>query len=95
MKTPPRVSIPRDSGVTSNRRISLTSPVKTAPCTAAPIATASSGLTPLFGFFPNNCLTTSYTLGILVIPPTNKTSSILSLLKPESLMQDSSGLTVL
>jgi hypothetical protein len=52
-------------------------------------------LTPLFGFFPNNCLTTSYTLGILVIPPTNKTSSILSLLKPESLMQDSSGLTVL
>jgi hypothetical protein len=31
VKTPPRVSIPNDNGVTSNNKISLTSPVKTAP----------------------------------------------------------------
>jgi len=31
VNTPPRVSIPRDSGVTSNSKISLTSPVSTAP----------------------------------------------------------------
>jgi len=29
--TPPRVSIPRDKGVTSKSKISLTSPVSTAP----------------------------------------------------------------
>jgi len=59
---------------------------------AAPIATASSGLTPLFGAFPKNPLTLSYTFGILVIPPTSKTSSTLSFVKPESLRHDSSGL---
>jgi hypothetical protein len=31
VKTPPRVSIPKDKGVTSRRRISFTSPVRTAP----------------------------------------------------------------
>jgi hypothetical protein len=31
VKTPPRVSIPRERGVTSKRRISFTSPVSTAP----------------------------------------------------------------
>jgi len=59
---------------------------------AAPIATASSGLTPLLGAFPKNPLTLSYTFGILVIPPTSKTSSTLSFVKPESLRHDSSGL---
>ena len=47
VKTPPRVSIPRESGVTSSRRRSLTSPASTPACTAAPMATTSSGLTPL------------------------------------------------
>ena len=92
VKTPPIVSIPRESGVTSRRRTSLTSPVNTAPWMAAPIATASSGFTPLLAAFPKKSLTLSYTFGILVIPPTSKTSSILSLVSPESLRQLSSGL---
>jgi hypothetical protein len=92
--TPPRVSIPRERGVTSNNNISLTSPVNTAPYIAAPIATASSGLTPLLGFLLKNALTISYILGILVIPPTSNTSSILSLLSPESFKQASKGANV-
>ena len=75
--TPPNVSIPNDNGVTSNNNTSLTSPAKIAPWIAAPIATASSGLTDLFGSLPlNNLLTTSITAGILVEPPTKITSLI-------------------
>ena len=85
------VSIPRERGVTSSKSTSLTSPVNTAPWIAAPIATASSGLTPLFGAFPKNSLTLSWTFGILVCPPTKSTSSILSLVRPESFKQASSG----
>jgi len=51
--TPPRVSIPNDKGVTSSKSKSLTSPFKTPPYIAAPTATASSGLTLLFGYLPN------------------------------------------
>jgi hypothetical protein len=43
--TPPRVSMPSDSGVTSSSSTSLTSPCSTPPWIAAPTATASSGLT--------------------------------------------------
>ena len=35
--------------MTSSRRTSLTSPVRTPPWIAAPMATTSSGLTPLWG----------------------------------------------
>lgn len=52
MKTPPRVSIPSDRGVTSKSKRSLTSPFKTPPWIAAPILTASSGLMDLLGTFP-------------------------------------------
>jgi len=45
VNTPPRVSMPSDSGVTSRRRTSLTSPFKTPAWIAAPMATTSSGLT--------------------------------------------------
>jgi hypothetical protein len=62
---------------------------------AAPIATASSGLTDLFGDLPKKFYTRLYTFGTLVIPPTNNTSSILSLVTPESFKQFSSGLRVL
>src|SRR5438094_545326 len=48
-RVPPRGSIPRDSGVTSSRRTSFTSPASTPPLIAAPIATPSSGFTPLRG----------------------------------------------
>ncbi len=78
--TPPRVSIPNERGVTSSKRRSLTSPLRTPkkiiiiyvksnrifwfiyslpPWIAAPMATASSGLTLLLGTFPKNLLTNS------------------------------------
>ncbi|KAF3837735.1 hypothetical protein F7725_009503 [Dissostichus mawsoni] len=57
VKTPPRVSIPRDSGVTSSSSTSVTSPAKTPPWMAAPMATASSGLTDLLGARPNRSCT--------------------------------------
>ena len=76
VNTPPRVSIPNDNGVTSSNNTSLTSPINTPPWIAAPAATTSSGLIPLFGFLPKNDSTHSWTAGILVDPPTNNTSSI-------------------
>jgi hypothetical protein len=57
VKTPPNVSMPKDNGVTSNNKTSDTFPAKTAPWIAAPIATASSGLTDLLGVFPNTSWT--------------------------------------
>ncbi|MNY19234.1 hypothetical protein D3C86_1526570 [compost metagenome] len=82
--TPPIVSIPKDKGVTSNNNTSLTSPDKTPPWIAAPIATTSSGLTPFDGFLLKNFSTSSWILGILVEPPTKITSSISEILKPAS-----------
>lgn len=61
VKTPPSVSIPRDSGVTSNSSTSVTSPAKTPPWMAAPMATASSGLTDLLGARPNRSWTVCWT----------------------------------
>jgi len=79
--TPPTVSIPRVSGVASMMTISLVasevSPQMIPPYTAAPNATASSGLIPVLGSFPLKKSFTSYlTLGILVEPPTKTISSI-------------------
>ena len=50
--TPPSVSMPSESGVTSSSSTSFCSPVSTAPWIAAPIATTSSGLTERFGSLP-------------------------------------------
>ena len=74
--TPPKVSMPRESGVTSSSRTSLTSPFKTAPWMAAPRATTSSGFTPLLGSLPKIFLTRSWTAGMRVMPPTRITSLI-------------------
>ena len=76
VRTPPMVSIPRVSGVTSRSKISLTSPCKTPPWIAAPTATTSSGFTPCIGSLPKMDLTFSITAGIRVIPPTITTSLI-------------------
>ena len=46
--TPPSVSIPSESGVTSSSSRSLTSPASTPAWIAAPTATTSSGFTPLW-----------------------------------------------
>jgi len=84
VNTPPYVSIPNDSGVTSSNTRSLTSPERTPPWIAAPIATHSSGFIPLFGSLFVIFLTASWTAGTLVEPPTNNTWSILSAVKPAS-----------
>jgi len=43
--TPPRVSTPKERGVTSSSTMSFTSPASTPAWTAAPTATTSSGFT--------------------------------------------------
>mmetsp|Transcript_9827 Transcript_9827/g.25403 ORF Transcript_9827/g.25403 Transcript_9827/m.25403 type:complete len:421 (+) Transcript_9827:150-1412(+) len=85
--TPPSVSMPRESGVTSSRRISFTSPRSTPPWIAAPIATTSSGFTPLYASRPKNLETTSCTRGMRVMPPTRMTSLTSLALTPASLRQ--------
>mmetsp|Transcript_49404 Transcript_49404/g.139403 ORF Transcript_49404/g.139403 Transcript_49404/m.139403 type:complete len:253 (-) Transcript_49404:123-881(-) len=84
--TPPTVSMPSVSGVTSrSRRSCPPSPLKIPACTAAPYATASSGLIPRFGSFPlKKSLMSCCTLGIRVEPPTSTISSIWFFLRPES-----------
>mmetsp|Transcript_33606 Transcript_33606/g.60686 ORF Transcript_33606/g.60686 Transcript_33606/m.60686 type:complete len:287 (+) Transcript_33606:410-1270(+) len=73
--TPPSVSTPSDSGVTSIKTMSLTSPLSTPACTAAPRATTSSGLTVRLGLRPPVIFSTSCcTAGIRVLPPTMTTS---------------------
>ena len=85
--TPPLVSMPSDSGVTSSRSTSLTSPRSTPAWRAAPTATTSSGLTPLLGSLPPvSSLTRSDTAGIRVEPPTSTTWSICETEMPASLM---------
>ena len=74
--TLPSVSIPSESGVTSRSSRSLTSPESTPACTAAPIATTSSGFTPLCGSRPKSSWTICCTFGTRVDPPTSTTSSI-------------------
>ena len=93
--TPPIVSMPRVSGVTSSRRTSVTSPASTAPWIAAPTDTASSGFTSFLASFPKNALTFSWTRGILVCPPTKMTSSTSEVLSPASFSAISVGLIVL
>ena len=69
--TPPNVSIPNVSGVTSSRTMSLlTSPAIIPACIAAPMATASIGSTPDSVSWPITSLTNFLTSGILVGPPT-------------------------
>ena len=85
--TPPLVSMPRESGVTSMSRTSLRSPLMTAAWRAAPTATTSSGFTDLLGSLPPvSSLTTSVTAGMRVEPPTRTTWSMSETLMPASLM---------
>ena len=81
---PPRVSIPSDSGMTSSRSTSLTSPARTPPWMDAPMPTTSSGFTPLCGSLPKNLRTISWIFGMRVEPPTRMTSSMSSGVRPAS-----------
>ena len=82
----PSIATPSDNGVTSsNKRSCVVSAlawlVKTAAWTAAPYATASSGLMDLFNVRPSKYSETSFwILGILVDPPTNTNLVNLALL---------------
>ena len=94
--TPPAVSIPRDRGVTSSRSRSWTasdlSPCRMAAWTAAPYATASSGLMDLFNSFPlKKSWISFWILGIRVDPPTSTISLIVALSSFESLRAFSTG----
>mmetsp|Transcript_6438 Transcript_6438/g.22065 ORF Transcript_6438/g.22065 Transcript_6438/m.22065 type:complete len:319 (+) Transcript_6438:479-1435(+) len=91
---PPSVSMPSDSGVTSRRRMSLTSPRSTPPWIAAPMATTSSGFTPRWGFLPKKDSTVSWTLGMRVMPPTRMTSSMAALSTPASVTHLPQGASV-
>ena len=82
--TPPSVSMPTESGVTSSSNRSLTSPASTPPWIAAPMATTSSGFTPLCGSLPKYSFTTCCTRGMRVEPPTSTTSSTSEGLRPAS-----------
>ena len=79
--TPPAVSRPRESGVTSRSSSSdsfsdLSAPTRMAAWTVAPKATASSGLMDLQGSLPlKNSESMLWTLGMRVDPPTSTTSS--------------------
>ena len=80
--TPPAVSKPILNGATSNNNKSLRAsswfPLKIEAWTAAPYATASSGLIDLHNSLPLKNSDISFcTLGMRVEPPTNTTSSIL------------------
>ncbi|OPZ47562.1 MAG: hypothetical protein BWY91_03324 [bacterium ADurb.BinA028] len=88
---PPSVSMPRDSGVTSMSRTSLRSPLRTPACRLAPMATTSSGLTPLLGSRPVSSLTSAVTAGMRVEPPTRTTWSMSASLMPASLMTLANG----
>ena len=90
--TPPCVSTPSESGVTSSSSTSSTSPFSTPPWIAAPIATTSSGFTPLCGFLPKISATFSCTRGMRVMPPTRITSSISSRRSPASFERGLAGL---
>ena len=88
VNTPPNVSIPNESGVTSNNKISVSSPDKTPPCFVAPVDTHVSGFNDLLGSLLNNFFNFSWTNGILEEPPTSKTSSISFASNPEDFKAD-------
>mmetsp|Transcript_9083 Transcript_9083/g.24163 ORF Transcript_9083/g.24163 Transcript_9083/m.24163 type:complete len:258 (-) Transcript_9083:584-1357(-) len=88
--TPPVVSIPSVSGDTSSSSSSSIflsrSPERTPACTAAPYATASSGLIVEQSSLPSkNSESNARILGTRVEPPTSTTSSIAFLARFESL----------
>ena len=74
---PPKVSIPKDRGVTSSNNTSVTpsSPTIIPACNVAPTATASSGFMPLKGALPTSFSIADCTAGTRVDPPTRITLS--------------------
>ena len=94
--TPPMVSMDRDSGVTSRRRISPApaSPASFPPWIAAPMATHSSGFKDLLGSLPVICFTFSCAEIIRVEPPTNSTFPSSEAVMPASFNAFCTGIAV-
>ena len=91
VKTPPSVSIPNESGVTSRSSTSFASPFIIAACVAAPNATHSIGSMPR-SIFRLTCSSKNFcTIGILVGPPTMMILSMSEAESPESLNAWSTG----
>ncbi len=82
--TPPMVSMPSESGVTSSSSISRRPLTRMSACTAAPIATTSSGLRSVWGARPNVRSTSRRTMGMRVDPPTSTASSTCDAFSPAS-----------
>mmetsp|Transcript_57952 Transcript_57952/g.164996 ORF Transcript_57952/g.164996 Transcript_57952/m.164996 type:complete len:243 (+) Transcript_57952:346-1074(+) len=76
--TPPRVSTPRDSGVTSSSTMSFTSPASTPACTAAPTATTSSGFTLWLGLLPPAISVAIFWMAGMRVEPPTSTISLMS-----------------
>ena len=72
--SPPKVSIPKLSGVTSSRIICRRAPLKTPPWIVAPRAIASSGCCETSGSREKSSATARRTAGIRVLPPTTTTA---------------------
>mmetsp|Transcript_18895 Transcript_18895/g.49187 ORF Transcript_18895/g.49187 Transcript_18895/m.49187 type:complete len:552 (-) Transcript_18895:17-1672(-) len=88
--TPPCISMPSESGTTSRSNMSSVvldfSPESSDACTAAPYATASSGLIDLLSSLPSKkSCRSDWILGTRVEPPTSTTSSTCDLAIPASL----------
>mmetsp|Transcript_12715 Transcript_12715/g.40713 ORF Transcript_12715/g.40713 Transcript_12715/m.40713 type:complete len:266 (+) Transcript_12715:70-867(+) len=97
--TSPAVSRPSESGVTSSSSRSFVSsppsPERMPPWTAAPKATASSGLMPLLGSLPlKKSLSSCRTFGMRVEPPTRTISSTSRLLTLASVSTRCTGARV-
>mmetsp|Transcript_40160 Transcript_40160/g.103978 ORF Transcript_40160/g.103978 Transcript_40160/m.103978 type:complete len:319 (+) Transcript_40160:200-1156(+) len=91
--TPPRVSTPIESGQTSSKTISFTSPARTPAWIAAPTATTSSGFTLWLGSLPlTSFLASAWMAGILVEPPTSTISLMSAAVSLASFMACSTGL---
>ena len=95
--TPPMVSMDRESGVTSRRRISPApaSPPNLPPWIAAPMATHSSGFRVLLGSLPVSCFTFSCAANIRVEPPTRRTLESSDAESPASFRAFCTGIAVL
>mmetsp|Transcript_2135 Transcript_2135/g.5969 ORF Transcript_2135/g.5969 Transcript_2135/m.5969 type:complete len:261 (+) Transcript_2135:2-784(+) len=97
--TPPAVSMPRDRGATSSNNTSLVAspvaPDRMPACTAAPYATASSGLMRWLSSFPSKkSRSRLWTFGTRVDPPTNTTWSTSAFLRPASFSTLATGFKV-
>ena len=84
VNTPPFVSMPSESGVTSSRRTSLTSPRRTPRLDGGADGDDLVGVDALVRLLADQLLDLSWTAGMRVMPPTRTTWSICRASRPAS-----------